>query len=103
MTDIVERLLAKAVDSPRPVDKPHQTCHAPFGHDWAEYESTTNPKGGGWYLTMRCTKCATVFRQIINPDGSLYSGRQYRYPASYRDTDKWSRTEWRRNYLLRLK
>jgi hypothetical protein len=107
MSTIEERLLAKAVDATPGRDfsvvKAHETCRAPFNHDWVEYESTTNPAGGGWYLTMRCSKCATVFKQVVNYDGSLHSGRKYKYAAEYKDRDKWSRTDWRRNYLLRLR
>lgn len=100
---ITDRLLAKAIDAPQHVRKAHETCHAPFNHDWIEYESTTNPQGGGWYLTMRCTKCGTVFRQVVDAFGNLLTSRKYKYGAEYRDKDKWSRTDWRRNYLSRLK
>jgi hypothetical protein len=60
------------------------------------------PQGGGFYLRMRCTKCGTTFKQIINLDGSLHGGRQYRYPKDYRDDDHWTRSDWRLNYLLKL-
>jgi hypothetical protein len=98
VSTIEERLAQKAIDAP----KAHSTCRAPFNHDWVEYESTRNPEGGGWYLTMRCSKCGTIFRQIIDLGGMLLSGRRYSYPADYRDKDKWSRSDWRRNFLARL-
>lgn len=84
------------------IDRVHETCRAPYNHDWVEEESATQPLGGGWYLRMRCTKCGTVFKQIINIDGTLYGGRQYRYPRDYRDPDHWSRSDWRLNFLLKL-
>lgn len=84
------------------VARPHETCHAPFNHDWVPEESDRNPAGGGFYLAMRCTKCTTSFKQILNPDGSLYSGRQYKYPKDYKDPNRWSRSDWRLSYLIRL-
>lgn len=97
MTDIM--LQAAALGDKRQ----HQECHAPFNHDWQEEESDINPRGGGFYLRMRCTKCSTVFKQQLNPDGSIYSGRSYTYQPDYKDPNKWSRSDWRLNYLLRLK
>lgn len=83
-------------------DRPHLTCRAPFNHDWVDEESTSVPEGGGFYLRMRCTKCGTVFKQIVELDGRLYGGRQYAYPKDYRDADHWSKADWRLNYLLKL-
>jgi hypothetical protein len=84
------------------VERPNITCHAPFGHDWQDEESKFNPEGGGFYLSMRCTKCGTVFKQIINTNGTIHGGRQYRYAPGYKDESKWSRADWRLNYLLGL-
>lgn len=108
MTDIstdalVERLRAKVTPAAPKGQKAHSTCRAPFNHDWVEEESRTRPEGGGWYLAMSCTKCTTSFKQIINADGSLYGGRQYRYPNDYRDSDHWSRSDWRLAYLTKLR
>lgn len=80
----------------------HPECHSPFNHDWVEEESRTRPEGGGFYLAMRCTKCNTTFKQIVNYDGTLYSGRQYTYQKDYKDPNKWSRSDWRLNFLLHL-
>lgn len=109
MSTIVERLAAKAIPDPGPTVAPtgiargvSEHCRAPYNHDWDESESQRNPQGGGWYLTMRCTKCATVFKQIVNPDGSLYGGRKYNYPNGYKDELGWDRSAWRLNYLNKL-
>lgn len=84
------------------ITREHETCRAPYNHDWVEEESRTAPEGGGFYLAMRCTKCTTTFRQIVNYDGTLYGGRQYRYPGDYKDPNHWTRSDWRLNYLLKM-
>lgn len=106
-TALTERLAAKALDAPPHYkvagsNRVHQECRAPFNHDWVEEESATRPEGGGWYLAMRCTKCGTTFKQIVGAFGELLSGRNYKHPKDYRDTDHWSRSDWRLNFLMKL-
>jgi hypothetical protein len=74
-------------------------CRPPFNHDWVETEAERNPKGGGWYLTMRCSQCGTIRTQIVDRYGNIEKG-SYKYPEFYRDTDGWTRSQWRVQYLL---
>jgi hypothetical protein len=84
----------------RPPEIDRSQCSSPYNHDWQEFESQRNPDGGGWYLTMRCTKCTTIFRQIINPDGSIEKNRRYTYAPGYRESNAGlTRAEFRVKYL----
>ena len=85
---------------PNGSQRQHDSCHAPFNHDWVEAGSTRDENG--WVLHMQCRKCLTEFKQNIHGDGSLTKGRRYKYQDTYRDASKWSRSEWRVNYLLHL-
>lgn len=80
---------------------PHAQCRAPFGHAWSEngseYES-----GVGFVLRLICLKCGTTCKQPVSYDGTLRGDRKYKYADGYKDENKWSRSEWRVNYLLRL-
>ena len=55
-----------------------------LGHAWVDYDSNWNP-GFGTPLTLRCERCGTERRDIINPNtGQLLPGRKYIYPQGYR-------------------
>jgi hypothetical protein len=77
----------------------YRDCRPPFNHDWIEIEAERNPKGGGWYLTMRCSNCGTERRQIVDRYGNVERG-YYKYPEHYKDEDGWTRSQWRIQYLL---
>jgi hypothetical protein len=74
-------------------------CRPPFNHDWVETEAERNPKGGGWYLNMRCSNCGTLRIQIVDRFGNVERG-SYKYPEGYKDNDGWTRSQWRVQYLL---
>ena len=78
-------------------------CSSPYNHHWEDHESKRNPKGGGWYMTLRCVKCGTVAKQIINRDGSIETNRNYDYPPGYLEGSKgMTRAEFRVSYLKSL-
>ena len=71
-----------------------------FGHAWEATEADRNP-AIGWYMKLRCTRCGTVRSDIVNRYGGVES-RHYTYPEFYKDTDKWTRSDWRLQYIRRL-
>ena len=71
-----------------------------FGHSWVSIEAKTNP-AIGWYMVARCERCGTVRNDIVNRYG-VVERRRYEYPDSYKDTDHWSRSDWRIQFLRRL-
>ena len=83
-------------------DRPHDTCRAPFGHNWAEDSSDVDVNSGLCVLRMRCTKCTTTFHQNLSFRGELLGGRKYKYVADYKDPNHWTRSDWRLNFLLKL-
>ncbi len=86
--------------TPEGVDRAHLTCRAPYNHDWHEDGSTHGPEG--FMLRMRCSKCESTFKQLIGHGGDIQTGRSYVQPKDYRDTEGWTRTDWRLNFLLGL-
>lgn len=76
-----------------------RNCRPPFNHDWVEIEAERNPKGGGWYLIMRCSNCGTERRQIVDRYGNI-DRSYYKYAEGYKDEDGWTRSQWRVQYLL---
>jgi hypothetical protein len=72
-----------------------------FGHAWESTEADRNPTVG-WYMKLRCVRCGTERADVVDRYGTVM-GRQYHYPESYKDTDRWSRNQWRMQYLRRLK
>lgn len=73
-----------------------------FGHSWVPIEADRNP-AFGWYIVARCERCTTVRKQIADAFGKVSRGAQYTYPEHYKDTDHWTRAEWRMQFLRRLK
>jgi len=71
-----------------------------FGHSWVSVEANSNPTIG-WYMVARCERCGTVRKDIVNRFG-IVERRRYEYPDSYKDTDHWTRSDWRMQFLRRL-
>lgn len=88
-------------DFPTSAPPVRDTCRAPFNHNWVE-ESSDIAMNGICTLRMRCTKCATSFSQLLSPNGTLFTGRRYKYQSDYKDPNHWSRSDWRHNFLLKL-
>ena len=73
-----------------------------FGHSWVPIEADRNP-AIGWYIVARCDRCSTVRKQVCDARGAIARGAQYTYPDSYKDTDHWTRSDWRMQFLRRFK
>jgi len=95
-----DRRSVNVVKKGRQTSISYRDCRPPFNHEWIEIGADRNPKGGGWYLTMRCSNCDTERRQIVDRYGNVERG-SYKYPMGYKDEDGWSRSQWRIHYLLR--
>jgi hypothetical protein len=54
-----------------------------LGHSWYDYDSNWAVPSGTAPLTLRCERCGTERRDIINALGLLV-GRSYSYPDGYR-------------------
>jgi hypothetical protein len=78
----------------------HVDCRT-FNHAWVPVEADRNPQIG-WYMNMRCERCGTVRKDIVNRFGEV-ERRRYEYPDDYKDTDGWARSDWRMQYLRRLR
>lgn len=77
----------------------HVDCRI-FGHSWESIEADRNP-AIGWYMNLRCTRCGTVRKDIVDRYGHV-DRRRYEYPDNYADTDRWSRSDWRLQFIRRL-
>ena len=71
-----------------------------FGHDWHGIEADRNPMIG-WAIKMQCARCNTTRADIVNRFGEV-ERRRYEYAESYRDTDHWTRSAWRMQFLRRM-
>lgn len=92
--------LAAAEGKTSPDALKHVDCRT-FGHSWEPVEADRNPQIG-WYMNVRCARCGTVKREIVNRYGQV-ERRRYEYAEGYRDTDHWARSDWRMQYLRRLR
>lgn len=68
-----------------------------LGHSWDEYDDSTWTPEWGTPLSLRCERCGTVRRDIIDARGDL-SSRNYVKPTGYdltRDDYKPTRSDFR--------
>jgi hypothetical protein len=95
----IEKAAAAAKNRTTPVS--FVDCHI-FGHAW-EAVNTDRNIGLGWLMQCRCIRCGTERNDVIDQYGTVVKGgRRYNYADGYRDPDKWSRSEWRMQFLRRL-
>lgn len=88
---------AAAAAKPSPIT--HVDCRT-FGHSWTDIEADRNP-AVGWYMRLRCERCGSERNDIVDRHGSL-EARHYKYPSNYKDPDKWSRSQWRLQFLRKM-
>jgi hypothetical protein len=72
-----------------------------LGHSWDPIP-VTEPPSYGVAIDLRCEHCFTVRRDIVSRTSAALLSRRYSYPDHYRDTEHYTRTDWRGLWVTTL-